>query len=164
MNLTNLRKCFIQSISAYRADGEARSPSRRGRNLGSCLNVGHISGPHIFICVGNVYNLKHAFVYNTYGPLINQRIRGKEYGPIGTAHYYNRRSYQFRRSCRLTVSYAFLVSVRLGSSSARYCSTAWSILNTGNSPRDASDCGRRISSIQSISKTAMSDDTACTFA
>lgn len=40
---------------------------------------------------------------------------------------------------------------------------AWSILYTGNSAREAADCGRFISSSQSDNNTAMSDDTACTF-
>lgn len=72
-------------------------------------------------------------------------------------------NYQFRRSCRLTDSYAVFDSVRDASSSERYWSMAWSILYTGNSAREAADCGRFISSSQSDNNTAMSDDTACTF-
>jgi len=73
--------------------------------------------------------------------------------------------YQFRRSCRFMSSKVSLVCVRVASNSTRYCSTARCIRPTGNSStrRPVEDCGRLASSIQSFRRTAMSDETACTF-
>ena len=42
----------------------------------------------------------------------------------------------------------------------KYTENLRPVLYTGNSPREASDCGRRTSSSQSVSSIAMSEDTA----